>query len=128
MSQKEAISYWKKTAEETRVAARDNYAGAHADWSFFLWHLAIEKALKGLIIKKGDVPLPIHNLVQLAKSASMSITAEQKAELKEITSYAIDARYDDYKRNFYKKVSDRKYAEKWQFLCGEIYLWLIKQF
>lgn len=128
MSQKEAISYWKKTSAETRAAARDNYVGTHADWSFFFWHLAIEKALKGLIIKRGDVPLPIHNLVQLAKSACIRITAQRKAELKEITSYAIDARYDDYKRNFYKKVSDRKYAKKWQLLCEEIYLWLIKQY
>lgn len=128
MTQKQAIDYWKLSAVDNSRAAKDVYKANHPEWSFFLWHLSLEKSLKGLIVKKEKIPPPTHNLVNLAKIAGISIDEDKKGKLLEINTYNIEARYDDYKRKFYKKVRGKIYAEKWQRICNEFYVWLINQF
>ncbi len=128
MTQNEAINYWRTSAKETVEAAKDNYQIHHIDWSFFLWHLAIEKLIKGLIVKQGNVPPPVHDLVKLADNSKINLTREQEEQLGEISSYNIKARYDDYKRKFYKKVIDKKYHEIWFKICENLFLWLDKKY
>lgn len=123
MDQLEAIAYWKQSAAENAQAARDTME-KHPEWAFFLWHLSIEKALKGLVTKTGQTPPPIHILLKLAEIASLSLNPEQQSVLKEITSYAISARYDDYKKSYYKKVTQVTYKQEWSNKCEEVYLWL----
>ena len=86
--------------------------------------IAYMKDENGIIVKKGKIPLPIHDLAKLAAVAGVSLSAQQRDYLDEITTYNIDARYDDYKRNFYKKVTKKEYHEKWKKICTEIFLWL----
>ena len=44
----------------------------------FMCHLTLEKALKGLIVKKFDkVPSKIHNLIFLADELNLEMTEEQ---------------------------------------------------
>lgn len=126
MSQREVVKYWRDSAKETLSAAEDNFQSRHYDWAFFLWHLAIEKLMKGLVAKRGLTPLPVHDLLKLAKSARVKLNSDQELALKEITTYAIEARYDDYKRSFYKKVTQKYYREPWRTKCREISLWLQK--
>lgn len=127
MTQDEAIAYWKESAGDNKQAARDN-TDKHPEWAFFLWHLAIEKTLKGLLIKKGEVPPPIHDLVKLVERLGIPVNDVQRSYLGEIASYAIEARYDDYKRKYYKKVTQNEYQKIWFARCEEIYTWLNKQF
>ena len=128
MTQKEAISYWKKSAEENRKAAEDVFKANHPEWGFFLYHLALEKLLKGLTTKKGVIPPPIHNLVNLCKVAGIKIDEQMKEDLKEINDYNIEARYEDYKRKYYQKVTNIEYGEKWQAICNNIFIWLKEKF
>lgn len=83
-----------------------------------MWHLGIEKALKGYItyIDK-DVPY-IHNLYKLATYAGLSIS--DKDELDEISSFNLEARYDEYKYKLYKK-ANKEYTNKWIVKCKEIH-------
>lgn len=128
MTQKQAIINWKQSAEENRQAAEDIYRSNHPEWSFFLWHLSLEKLLKGLVTKNDIVPPPTHDLVRLAKNAGIILTQHQEKLFSEITTYNIRARYDDFKRKFYQKVADKDYQEKWQKICKELFLWLEKNF
>lgn len=127
MTQQEALLYWKESARDNAEAARD-IAESHPEWSFFLWHLALEKLLKGLVTKRGTVPPPIHNLVRLVELARVTVSEEQKAHFKEINTYNVDARYEDYKHTFYKKVIQSFYQKQWLPICEELYVWLDKQF
>lgn len=43
------------------------------------------------------------------------------SQLNEITTFNIEARYDDYKLSFYKK-ANKEYAEEWSEICEKIYL------
>jgi len=124
MSQEEAMRYWLYTAQETKKSAEDTFVNKHPEWGFFLYHLALEKLLKGLLVKKGTIPIPSHDLVKLVKSVSVVLTSVQELQLREITSYNIEARYDDYKLSYYKKVTQNPYKKEWMNICKEIFLWL----
>ncbi|PIQ69852.1 DNA-binding protein, partial [Candidatus Shapirobacteria bacterium CG11_big_fil_rev_8_21_14_0_20_40_12] len=52
----------------------------------------------------------------MASEAGIELTEEQKQDFKEITSYNIEARYDDIKLSFYKKAT-KEYALKWAKKC-----------
>mgnify|MGYP001560215491 CR=1 FL=1 len=118
------VGYWRQSANEAKENAEETYTNNHVDWAFFFWHLAIEKLFKGIIAKNGKTPLPVHDLAKLASIAGITLSAKQRDNLDEITTYNIDARYDDYKRNFYKKVTKKAYHEQWLDTCREIFLWL----
>lgn len=107
-------------AKKDSESAIDLYKSNHYDWCLFLWHLAIEKLLKAKIILLDKKVVFTHNLVLLAKNAELEISEQLEDKLKEITSYNIAARYDDYKLSFYKK-ADSAYTKKWIEICKHIY-------
>lgn len=120
MNKKEAITYWITQSERDIKTASDLFTTAHYDWSLFMWHLAIERILKAVIVTHDKSPLYIHDLSRLAKEAEVALTPELIAQLNEITSYNIEARYDNIKFAFYKKATE-EYATKWTTICEEIY-------
>lgn len=124
MSNEERVKYWFDSAVETQQVARESYEAKRYDWAFFQWHLAIEKFLKGLIAKRDETPPFVHDLAKLAMIAGVSVSDEHRVYLDEITTYNIDARYDDYKRAFYKKVIAADYRELWYKRCEEVVVWL----
>jgi len=118
------IDFWRNSAEVDLKVAEDNLKLGHYNWALFFFQLVLEKILKSLVVKrKNRNPLPTHDLVKLASEAEINLSKEQKQDFKEITSYNIEARYDDIKLSFYKKAT-KKYAEKWEKKCKEYYLWL----
>jgi len=120
MTQNEAVSFWLVSAEHDLQAARDMFKTHHYDWCLFMWHLVLEKSLKAIISHNGDTPVPIHNLLKLVEQAHVQIDSESQDNLKEITSFNLEARYDNYKFAFYKKAT-KEYAEKWQDICEKMY-------
>lgn len=125
MTQRDAYIFWFGSAKSNRTVAYDNYRLGHFDWALFFYHLTLEKLLKGIMTKNGDIPPPTHDLLKLAKRANIDPEESYKEYFKEITTYNIEARYDDYKRSFYKKAT-KVYAKKWMDICEEIYIWLQK--
>jgi HEPN domain-containing protein len=124
VAEKDLIEYWRKSAERDLEVAEGNFRLGHYHWSLFFFQLVLEKILKSLVVKnKKESALPTHDLVKLASEAGVELTTEQKQDFKEITSYNIEARYDDIKLSFYKKAT-RQYAQKWTQKCKEYYLWL----
>jgi hypothetical protein len=79
----------------------------------FLWHISIEKLLKAYYVNiyKKHAPL-IHNLYRLAELCELDLTDEYSDWLDKITSFNINARYDDYKREFYSLCTE-EFATDW---------------
>ena len=122
---KEIIQSYITQAKNHKKTAQDLFSLHHYDWCLFLWHLTIEKLLKALILSQGKDLIYVHDLIKLFKRTGLTQTEEITANLNEISSYNIEARYDDYKHAFYKKTS-LSYSKKWIKICEEIYSLLLK--
>jgi HEPN domain-containing protein len=73
-------------------------------WALFIGHLVIERLLKAIVVRKTGTYAPLtHDLRRLAKLSELTLEDEHKRWLDTITAFNINARYDDYKQDFYKK-------------------------
>lgn len=126
MSKQEAIGYWIRSAERDRQTALDFYKSKHYVWSLFIWQLTIERLFKALIVKNDKEIIPTHNLSHLSKIIGLEMTSQQQDQIKKISSFNIEARYDDYKENFYHKAT-QDFTQKWSKVCEELYQWLKNQ-
>ncbi len=125
MSNDKMIKNWLLKAEKDVETAEDLYKSKHYDWCLFIWHLAIEKALKVKILSLNKSIIYVHDLKRLANETDIDFDQEQIINLNEITSFNLEARYDDYKLSFYKK-ADENYTKKWIVICENIYKLIIK--
>lgn len=122
------MNYWKEGAQKDRQVAREMVESKHNDWALFIWHLVIEKLFKGLLVKEEKEVVFTHNLFRLATELEEADPSEKYLDwLKEITTFNIEARYNSYKLEFYKKATD-EYTKQWVARCEEVYQWLIKQY
>ncbi|PIP63538.1 DNA-binding protein [Candidatus Roizmanbacteria bacterium CG_4_9_14_3_um_filter_33_18] len=120
MSNRQMIKNWLLKAKKDVETAEDLYKSRHYDWCLFIWHLAVEKALKAKILSLNKPIVYVHDLKRLAKETDIIFDSEQTANLNEITSFNLEARYDDYKLSFYKK-ANKEYTDKWTQICKSIY-------
>lgn len=128
MTLNDVTTYWITTATEAFASAESLITAKHYDHALFFCHLALEKILKGLIWKKTNTPpLPVHDLVKLTEQATIQLTVKQQEQLKEITTWNIEARYDSYKRDFYRKAS-RSFTLEWMATAKELFLWIQKHY
>jgi HEPN domain-containing protein len=121
--QQKAIAHWLESALRDRDAARNLLKLKHYDWSLFVFHLAIEKLLKALIIATEQTPPFSHDLERLAQLTDLKLADEQKEQLREITKYNIEARYPEEKLSLYHKAT-AEYTAVWQRICEDIFIWL----
>ncbi len=120
MKKNQVVKNWLLKAKNDVETAKDLLKLGHYNWCLFVWHLAIEKALKAKIASSGQEIIYTHDLRRLASKTKIKFTPIQLDQLDEITSFNIEARYDDYQLSFYKK-ADRKYARKWSRICENLY-------
>lgn len=122
------IDYWKKSSEKNLESAQGLLKLKHYDACLFFCHLALEKILKGLVVKTTKESAPyIHDLANLAGAANLILLKEQIDDLRIITTFNISGRYDDEKFSFYKSCT-KEYTEKYFNVSKELYLWLKKQY
>lgn len=127
MEKEELLKYWVDASEVDYIAMENLLTSKDYVWSLFLGHLVIEKLLKALALLNNCEFIPkIHDLNKLAKSAGLEINDDQKNLFDIITSFNIEARYPDYKKEFYKQCDSyftNAHVEK----IREIRLWLLEQ-
>ena len=100
----------------------------HYDWALFVGHLAIEKLLKALYIKKFEKYAPFtHDLLRLARLNELSITPEQKEWLDEITLFNLNTRYTDFKKRFYFRCTP-EFSTEWADKIKKLLTWLKTKF
>lgn len=106
--EQEIIKYWIGASRQDFETAEILYENKKYHHALFFCHLSIEKILKALIVKSTKTAPPlIHDLVRLAEKTGIELAESLKAELAEISTFNIEARYDDYKLSFYKKANKR---------------------
>jgi HEPN domain-containing protein len=95
-------------------------------YALFVGHLVIEKLLKADYVKNNGINIPrIHDLEKLANSAGLKLTEKRANELQDITKFNIGVRYDDCKKTFYKKCTDKFTEENIKSING-LRKWLKK--
>lgn len=122
------INYWKSSAHKNFAAAKTLLQNKHYDAALFFCHLALEKILKALVVKRTKKPAPyLHHLEKLAHLAGVKLTKEQTEYFRLINTFNIAGRYDDAKLAFFKKCT-KEYTENFFQITKNLYVWLKKQF
>ena len=126
MTAQDAAKFWHEGADDAMATAQSLMDAKRYHHSLFFCHLAIEKMLQPkIVVATKEPPVPIHDLLRLAEISGLVITEEQTAWLREIDKFNIAARYDDYKRKFYK-IATAVFAILWFGRVKELLIWLKK--
>jgi len=125
-SVQEVVIYWLTASKEDFDSAEILFQNKKYHHALFFCHLSIEKMLKAIIVKSTKTAPPlIHDLIRLAEKAKLPLSEAQMNELAEITTFNIDARYDDYKLSFRKKAK-KQFSLKYLKKTREMLQWLTK--
>lgn len=117
------ISYWKNSAQEDLLVARELLSSGRRRHSLFFAHLALEKMLKAhYTLRKQSAPPKVHNLVQLARLAEVPVTATQLDFLREFSVHNIAGRYPDEAPISFPEEEVREDFRR----CEEMFEWLQK--
>lgn len=107
------VRHWIDTSDEDFQTMLGLFDSKSYGWSLFLGHISIEKLLKGYYVRKNKKHAPLtHNLYRLAELSELDLTNEYADWLDKITAFNINARYDDYKKEFYSLCTD-DFATDW---------------
>jgi len=121
---KSIIKYWIEMSDADFDTMNQLYIIKKYNWALFIGHLVIEKLLKAYFVKTYDQHSPfIHDLLKLALKSDLILSEEQKLVLDTVTTFNINARYDDYKLAFYKKCT-KAYTRKWINEITEFRQWI----
>lgn len=122
--EQDIIKYWHTASKQDFETAKILVANKRYHHALFFCHLSIEKSLKAIIVKKTKTAPPlIHDLVRLSEKTGIEVSEERKNNIAEISTFNIEARYDDYKLSFYKKAT-KPFTIKYFSMTKEILLWL----
>ncbi len=94
----------------------------------FMCQQSLEKILKAIIVEQNGEALRTHNLVRLAELAGVynGMANEFQVFLADLTPFAIEARYGDYKEKL-TEIIDSKMAVKYLNKTKKVYEWLKKR-
>jgi len=114
MTRKQHVDYWLLGAAESLKDMRSAVKSKRGTNAMFCGHLAVEKMLKALCAVRNIKIERDHKLLILAKDSGYinQLSASEQQELLTITSFNIEARYDDYKRRFYA-ICTPQYVRNW---------------
>jgi len=125
--QRKIIEYWRKLSEYDFGTAKNLFEAKRYPYCLFFCHLAIEKILKALVVREILEHAPYtHNLVDLAKKTNLDFSEEQKTLLADLTEFNLEARYPEWKKEFYKKAT-KAHASAYLNETARLRLWLKKQ-
>jgi HEPN domain-containing protein len=127
MTKDEIVKYWVEASEFDLRAMQNLFNSKDFVWCLFLGHLVIEKLIKAVAVKNDLNVVPkIHDLNKLANAAGLVVDSELADLLDAITAFNIEARYPDYKKEFYKKANN-DFTLYYKNKIAELRIWLIDQ-
>ncbi len=87
---------WLKQSEYDLDTAESMFIAGRYLYTIFMCHLAVEKALKSLIIEQtGKLPPKIHNLVRLMKQGNIRLTYDQVKFVTRLSLAGVVTRYPE---------------------------------
>jgi HEPN domain-containing protein len=118
------IKHWAETSDDDFATMLILYYAKSYHWALFLGHIAVEKLLKACFVKKNGTHPPFtHNLYRLAELSNLELSEEQAEWLYRITTFNLNARYDDYKKEFYALCTP-EFTEEWINKIKKLQLWI----
>ncbi len=92
-----------------------------------LSHLVLEKLLKAVFVSLQQKHPPFtHDLLRIAQKAGIEVNEDQANWLDEISTFHLNARYDNYKREFFKR-ADETFTLIWLERIKTLRKWLIEK-
>jgi len=96
------VKHWMESSDSDFDTMLILFRSKSYNWALFMGHIAIEKLLKAYYVKQTENHAPFtHNLYRLAELGGLEISEEHADWLFKITTFILNARYDDYKKEFY---------------------------
>ena len=118
------IQYWQKGARYDLGVADAMFKSNKYPYALFMGHLALEKLLKALVVKKRRAHAPFsHSLPYLAEKSKVKIPERILIKLREFMEFHFEARYPDANKAFYKKCTKAYTTEKLKDIKG-VFKWL----
>lgn len=120
--------FWVNSASHDWEVVNTLYdAGKYMHCLFFA-HLTIEKLIKAHWVMDNDEDYPprVHNLEYLLNQTNLELKPRMADELRIITAWYIEGRYQDYRDRFYKLCTKGYTKEKLKNV-KEIREWLLKK-
>jgi len=107
------VKHWIDTSDDDFNTMLSLFNAKSYNWSLFLGHISVEKLLKALYVRRFKKHAPFtHNLYRIAELIGLPLDNEYADWLDHITSFNLNARYDDYKKEFYT-LCTKKYTTNW---------------
>jgi HEPN domain-containing protein len=121
------VSYWKTSSDQDYKTMHHLKDSRDYHWALFLGHLVLEKLLKANYVSKFQKhAIFTHDLLRLAEKAEIDFDAEWTDWLDEISTFNLNARYDNYKQDFYRRAS-QDFTTLWIGRIEIIREWLMKK-
>ncbi len=118
------VKHWIETSDDDFNTMLTLYNSKSFSWALFLGHISTEKLLKALYVKRFREHAPFtHNLYRLGELIGLEMSDEYSDWFDEITSFNLNARYDDYKKEFYKLCTP-EYTQAWIEKIKTIRTWI----
>lgn len=121
------INHWREASDQNYATMQNLLNTKEYSWSLFLGHLVIEKLIKALYVKKLKThPVFSHDLLRLVKKIEIELPDNYDEWLDTITTFNLNARYDDFKQSFYK-LCTKEFSNEWISKIETLRKWLISQ-
>lgn len=123
----QVIKYWKVSADRNYQTMHNLLKTGDNSWALFLGHLVLEKLLKAHYVKStGEHAIFTHDLLRLATKTGLELTEETEEWLDDISTFNLNARYDNFKQDFYK-LCTKEFTDTWIARIEKLRQWLIKE-
>jgi HEPN domain-containing protein len=121
------IKYWRESSEQNYSTMQNLIKTKEYSWALFMGHLVIEKLIKALYVKRlHQHPVFKHDLLFLIRKIKVDLPVNYDEWLDTITTFNLNARYDDYKQSFYKLCTP-EFSDEWIGKIEILRKWLINQ-
>jgi HEPN domain-containing protein len=102
-----AVAYWLEGAKYDMGTAEDILTTGRYPYALFLAHMALEKILKSLFVKRTHRHAPrTHSLTMLARYIRNEIPRDMMEKLASYASFHVQTRYPDYLFEFYEQCTE----------------------
>ena len=122
------VQHWRDSSDQDYRTFLNLISSRDYSWALFIGHLVLEKLLKAHFVNiKRKHALFTHDLLRLAEKCEFSLDENQKDWLDQISTFNLNVRYDNYKREFYQLCTE-EFTLLWTDRIQTLRLWLINQF
>lgn len=118
------ILFWVDSSKDDLDTSRILFNNDKFKESLFFAHLAIEKILKAIFIKrKNELAPKTHKLFYLLQQSNIALSSDYEELFGILTTFQLEGRYPDYNPKLPNKLQIQEYLK----LTNEAHLWLHNQ-